>query len=33
LSQAIGLGIGAFGLNRQLGNPLGDLFGSATGTK
>ena len=33
LSQAIGLGIGAFGLNKSLGNPLGDLFGSATGTK
>ena len=32
LSQAIGLGIGAFGINKQLGNPLGNLFGSATGT-
>ena len=32
LSQAIGLGIGAFGINQKLGNPLGNLFGSATGT-
>ena len=33
LSQAIGLGIGAIGLSQKLGNPLGDLFGSATGTR
>lgn len=32
LSQAIGLGIGAFGINQKLGNPLGNLFGSPTGT-
>ena len=28
LSQAIGLGIGALGLNRALENPLGKLFGT-----
>jgi len=28
LSQAIGLGIGALGLNRALDNPLGGLFGN-----
>ena len=27
LSQAIGVGIGALGLNKALSNPLGSLFG------
>ncbi len=29
ISQAIGAGIAGFGLNRSLGNPFGDLFGSS----
>ena len=29
LSQAIGAGIAGFGLNKALGNPFGDLFGSS----
>ena len=28
LSQAIGVGVGAFGLNRALDNPFGNLFGT-----
>ena len=30
LSQAIGVGVGAFGLNRALDNPFGNLFGTGT---
>jgi len=32
LSQAIGLGIGALGINKALGNPLGGLFGQSAVT-
>ena len=32
LSQAIGAGIGVFGANRALGNPLGGFFGQSTPT-
>ena len=31
LSQAIGVGVGALGLNKALGNPFGGLFGSGSG--
>jgi len=30
ISQAIGAGIAGFGVNKALGNPFGDLFGSST---
>jgi hypothetical protein len=31
LSQAIGVGIGALGINKSLNNPFGDLFGTMVG--